>query len=637
MKRYHLVAACVLLLSSCLLQGQSDGCPKIKVGVKIAGIHEEVFDELNMQYNTEKHKAVWLAELGGLLMKSLQENSPDLEFVYLSANPDADYDYLFNALFALTGGGKTIEITPETVIIGSDGNIFNIPPLYDSEYTEYKVWSSLIINSNCFPNRRYILAVEKGQSQDIYRAILTSLSGFGRGLEYVIFEREKSRPVPVRNPLVSTSLEREYISILTPETRKIKIYENVLNCDGTVPFFPSGYHSQAVKFPTRTDRGTIDAIPGEGCKLEKQDGNWLYILVNNAGNAIAEYTLERGLAPQIEKIKLTTCPRGNKPDIEKEVEVIIRGLELEVDPDRTTIYNGEGTSIQIDLHEIDPDGTEILSCAGKEVDVKVTGLVDGTVSHESGMITLNEAGVAFIDYTAGEKDRQIKISATFTPPGYPEEVKGDAIITVKKPVGAFTGTITYKRNVHWKDESEQPAGSSSMSVDLDESAMINVVARFVRTYKEGNDVIELYEANQLSGNCSVVMRKISVVTDKEGTWSKITDNWQGDKMIEPESGSNLLLTINTTKNTYTFQASIYFTPVEGTTEISSSKGLRSTSEAEPWGVNASLEMEDKIKGILIIGNWSEPAIEKIAVTPQAGLLPGSTWNWSLSRTKGTKR
>ena len=149
-------------------------------------------------------------------------------------------------------------------------------------------------------------------------------------------------------------------------------------------------------------------------------------------------------------------------------------------------------------------------------------------------------------------------------------------------MGDFTGTITYKRNVHWKDESKQPAGSSSMSVDLDESAMINVAARFMRTFKEGNDVIELYEANELSGNCSVVMKKISVITDNEGTWSKITDNWQGDKMIEPESGSNLLLSINTTKNTYTFQASIYFTPVEGTTEISSSKGMRSTAETEPW-------------------------------------------------------
>jgi len=91
-------------------------------------------------------------------------------------------------------------------------------------------------------------------------------------------------------------------------------------------------------------------------------------------------------------------------------------LELQVEPDRKTIYNGEQTSIQIDLHEIDPEGNEDLNCGGKEVTIQVTGLVDGTISHRSGKITLNEAGVAYIDYMAGQRDKQIRIIATFTPP-----------------------------------------------------------------------------------------------------------------------------------------------------------------------------------------------------------------------------
>ncbi len=91
-------------------------------------------------------------------------------------------------------------------------------------------------------------------------------------------------------------------------------------------------------------------------------------------------------------------------------------LELQVEPDRKTIYSGEQTSIQIDLHELDPEGNEDLNCGGKEVTIKVTGLVDGSISHRSGKITLNEAGVAYIEYRAGQKDKQIKIIATFTPP-----------------------------------------------------------------------------------------------------------------------------------------------------------------------------------------------------------------------------
>ncbi|HOU02848.1 MAG TPA: hypothetical protein PK719_08375 [Bacteroidales bacterium] len=88
-------------------------------------------------------------------------------------------------------------------------------------------------------------------------------------------------------------------------------------------------------------------------------------------------------------------------------------FELQVEPDRKIIYSGEQTSIQIDLHVVDPEGNEDLSCAGKEVFVKVTGLVDGTISHRSGNITLNEVGVAFINYRAGQRDKQIKIIATY--------------------------------------------------------------------------------------------------------------------------------------------------------------------------------------------------------------------------------
>ncbi len=88
-------------------------------------------------------------------------------------------------------------------------------------------------------------------------------------------------------------------------------------------------------------------------------------------------------------------------------------LELQVEPDRKLIYSGEQTSIQIDLHEADPEGNEDLSCAGKEVFVRVTGLVDGTISHRSGNITLNEVGVAFINYRAGQRDKQIRIIATY--------------------------------------------------------------------------------------------------------------------------------------------------------------------------------------------------------------------------------
>lgn len=630
LKHYVIAIYILLLLSNAGLQGQDGNCPKIKVGIKIAEVYPEVFDHLNREYKSEKSKAVWLAELGALLMKSLRENSPEIEFIYLSADPGADYDYLFTTLIALIGGGEDIEAIQEQTIINGD-NFIRVPPLYRSEYIDYYVLSSLIVNSNCSPNRRYILIVEKDKNRDINLAITGNVVKFWR-LVNIIEDRENLRPVPPREPAIEIRLEKEYLSVLSEEARKMKIYENVKSCNGKPAFFKSNL-SQPVLFPKNTDRGQI--MVSDNCSMDPVGPNSQNILVNEAGDAVGEYTLIKGLEAKLEKITLSTCPLGNKPNIEKEVEIIIRGLELKVEPERKVIFNGEQTTITIDLHELDPDGN-IFPAAQREVLIEITGLVDGTISH-SEKVTTDDMGTAIIEYKAGQKDRQLKITATFTPPGYPEKAKGEGVITVKKPEGDFTGTITYKRSVHWKDESEQPAGNSSMSVDLDENAAVFVAAHYLRTIKEGTDVIELYEANQLTGNCSVVMKKISVVTDHEGTWSKIIDNWQGDKMIEPESGSNLLLSINTTKNTYTLQASIFFAPVDGTIEISSSKGMRSSSDSEPWGVNASLEVEDKIKGSLIIGNWSQPAPNRMAVTPQAGLLPGSTWNWSLSRSKGTNR
>ena len=107
-----------------------------------------------------------------------------------------------------------------------------------------------------------------------------------------------------------------------------------------------------------------------------------------------------------------------------------RNFELLVEPYRKLIYNGEQTTISIDLHEFDSIGLMIQGFR-QEVMLEVTGLVDGTITHKSGKIALDDAGIAWIDYKAGQKDKQIRISATFTPPGYPEEVKGDATIIVK--------------------------------------------------------------------------------------------------------------------------------------------------------------------------------------------------------------
>jgi hypothetical protein len=461
------------------LNSQSSNCPKIRVGVNIEEVYPEVFDHLDKDYSTKKQRAVWLAELGEKLMENLRNNSPEIEFIYLPSNPGADYDYLFKTLIALTGGGADIEVVPEQTIIEGD-NVITVPPIYRSEYIDYLVLSSLIVNSNCYPSRRYILMIEKKQNRDIDLAIAGNVVQFWR-LINIIEARENERPVPPREPTVETRLEKEYVSPLFAETRQMKIYEKVVSCNGVPAYFQFD-HSQPIKFPEKTERGNIE--PADNCKCYNSGGGVQYILVNEGGDAVGEYTLKRGLSPQLEKMTLTTCPLGNKPVIERDIEIIIRGLELLVEPWRNTIHNGEKTTIAIDLHEIDPDGNK-FPVIQREVQIKVTGLVDGSVS-SSDKVTTDDMGVAWIDYKAGQKDTQIRITATFTPPGYPEEVKGEATINVKPLEYDATLTVrgNYKKTQSSSYNEASGTGVSDGTYNLNESreASFYVPLRFENAY-----------------------------------------------------------------------------------------------------------------------------------------------------------
>ena len=147
-----------------------------------------------------------------------------------------------------------------------------------------------------------------------------------------------------------------------------------------------------------------------------------------------------------------------------------RNFELLVEPYRNAIYSGEQTTISIDLHEFNPAGEKIQGFR-QEVDINVTGIIDGTVSHKTGKIILDNIGIAWIEYRAGQQDKQIKITATFTPPGYPEKAKGEATINVK-PL-EYDATLTLKGSYDKTENSSFKQamgwGDSEITHDLNEN------------------------------------------------------------------------------------------------------------------------------------------------------------------------
>ncbi len=321
-------------------------------------------------------------------------------------------------------------------------------PRYNLE-TAFRMTTSLANCSTCIPQMSYILSIQIAVDTDIYQLIKNLIHHYNWPLDKNISDWEAKHPAPAREPQMEVRYEKEYLSLLDEESRKMEVYIKVKNCHGEYVY--DKFHGQPVYFLKEIERLEYKDDPGNRCMIGFDWGIFSTVFTSKDFEAIGMYKVKKGLEPSVENPRFKTCGIGDGSLIEIEGEIKVLGLELEVEPDRKVIHNGEQTSIQIDLHELDPDGTEILSCAGKEVDVKVTGLVDGKVSHESGMITLNEVGVAFIEYKAGQKDRQIKITATFTPPKYPEELKSEATITVK-PLD-YEATLTI-RGSYTKNESD---------------------------------------------------------------------------------------------------------------------------------------------------------------------------------------
>ncbi|MDZ7633913.1 MAG: hypothetical protein U5L72_05530 [Bacteroidales bacterium] len=78
--------------------------------------------------------------------------------------------------------------------------------------------------------------------------------------------------------------------------------------------------------------------------------------------------------------------------------------------------------------------------------------------------------MAWIDYKAGKEDKQIKITATFAPPGYPEKVKSEATINVKPLEYDATLTVkgSYKKTESSSFKEANGWGDSERTSDLNE-------------------------------------------------------------------------------------------------------------------------------------------------------------------------
>ncbi len=416
----------IFILGTSISVAQDDDCQKIRVGVFFTDLGENVIDHLNEKYGT-KSKQEWIDDIDERVVKALQTNSPELDIFSRRKDENKDPHYIFRYLLNLNII-ETKEIIPPIANTTVD-------PITGWTLTEWSdaVWEeetafwncgSLFINSPCYPNYRYILAIELTKDLELDGAIAKLSQGMWR-LTNLIEESEAKRPVPSRGPQMEIDYEKDYLSILEKEDREMEVKVKVKNCKGE--YLYSNVESQPVYFQKDVNRCEIKHVLE--CEDRGSYGNNEIILTNKQYEAKLKYRVKEGTDASKEKVNLGTCGIGGSSEVWEEGELIIRGLEIKVKPIRRQLFCDETTEIKLTFNETDTEGNE-YPVEGKDLEVKITGRENGSLKAKNGYTT-DANGEVILVYKAGSEDRNIHITASFQPEDYPDKVEGKGSITVE--------------------------------------------------------------------------------------------------------------------------------------------------------------------------------------------------------------
>ncbi len=471
--RRNILAAFLMMAVFCLrLTGQEGQCPKFRIGVYLNSIFaaDTTAGYLNETQKRNNNAAEWKDIIEAYILETLKNAGyNNLEFFIAGSSPEEEMDLEFRfSLYPWSVDGEEkipdYEVKYVDPVTGWEVIEYR-SPVYDQQ-TAFLMFSALVVCSPCIPLMTYIISIEKAVGTDIFQLIKDLINYYNFPLDLNIQRWEDKHPAPARGPEMEIRYEKEYLSLLDEESRKTEVYIKVKNCHGVYVYKKD--HGQPVYFLKEMERLEYKDDPDNRCQIGFDWGIFSTVFTGKEFEAIGQYKVKNGIEPSIEKPRFKTCGIGNNSLIEHEGEIIVRGLELLVEPWRTAILNGEKTTISIDLHETDPNGNK-FPAENQEVQISITGLVDGTIS-PSGNVTTDDMGVAWVDYKAGKEDKQIKITATFTPPGYTEKVKGEATINVKPLEYDATLTVkgSYKKTESSSFKETNGWGDSERTSDLNE-------------------------------------------------------------------------------------------------------------------------------------------------------------------------
>jgi hypothetical protein len=441
-----------LLMCTLYIYGQDSNCRKLTVGIYIVELQDETVMLLNKKYGT-KTKLEWANFIDDKVLKNLQGSCPEIDFVSRLKNKGIDPDYLFVYRMKNNAMDTDVKIPGNSITYIDEMTDWEVTEFTDPVYNEetaFWMYSQLQVNTTC-PSKP-VLASEMTKNLDLDQVINENLMSYYRMIN-VIDEHESGHTYPAREPEMEINLEKDYLSPLDKETRQMELYVKVKDCHGRYVYDPV-YPGQPVYYQKVT--GRCEFKNSIKCSDGSDLDGFATVMINKEYRAIGEYHLKKGIDPGTETVTLKTCGISEKANRSEQKTLIIRGLEINVRPDRKEIYQEEQTDIVFSLDEVDPDGKK-EPVSGKELKVKVTGLVNGEITPKSGYVT-DSRGKTRLNYKAGDKDEKITIEASFQPPDYPDKAVGKGSVVVKPP--EYDAAITVKKTVR-KEILKEIKGDSS--------------------------------------------------------------------------------------------------------------------------------------------------------------------------------
>jgi len=255
-----------------------------------------------------------------------------------------------------------------------------------------------------------------------------------------IIQFEKDNPSPPKKPDLNIQFKKDFISPLNKESRETLVYAKVYDCrEYQVCYWRSNNRGQPVYYQDNIDRLYLKKTVGRGTSSGYIKNFKVIVTDKNCDNE-GKYKLVKGIESEKKTIRFKTCQLGG-PIVVEEKELIIRGLKINVKPDRKEIEAGQHTNVVITFNETDPDGTK-YPIEGKEIGVNINGLINGTVKPKNGYIT-NSEGKVVLDYKAGSNDEKITVTASFQPEDYPDKATARNFVKVKPE--EFEASITISK------------------------------------------------------------------------------------------------------------------------------------------------------------------------------------------------